>query len=30
MFELASTEEDAEKRKEYLTFVVGGGGYTGN
>lgn len=29
MFELASTEEDAEKRKEYLTFVVGGGGYTG-
>lgn len=29
MFEMASTEEDPDKRKEYLTFVVGGGGYTG-
>jgi len=29
MFETASTEIDTEKRKEYLTFVVGGGGYTG-
>jgi len=29
MFEMASAEQDAEKRKEYLTFVVGGGGYTG-
>ncbi len=28
-FFLASSEKDAEKRKELLTFVVGGGGYTG-
>ncbi len=27
--ERASLESDAEKRKELLTFVVGGGGYTG-
>lgn len=27
--ERASTEEDAIKRRELLTFVVGGGGYTG-
>lgn len=29
MFELASKEKDKEKRKELLTFVVGGGGFTG-
>ncbi|HZJ57840.1 MAG TPA: FAD-dependent oxidoreductase [Clostridia bacterium] len=29
MFELASHEEDADKKKEMLTFVVGGGGFTG-
>ncbi len=29
MFELASRETDKEKRKEYLTIVVGGGGFTG-
>lgn len=29
MFKAASTEPDEEKRREYLTFVVGGGGFTG-
>lgn len=29
MFELAEEEKDAEKRKELLTFVVGGAGFTG-
>ncbi|KXG77056.1 NAD(P)/FAD-dependent oxidoreductase [Thermotalea metallivorans] len=29
MFQLASQEKNFEKRKEYLTFVVGGGGFTG-
>lgn len=29
MFEQAAEEKDAEKRKEILTFVVGGGGFTG-
>lgn len=29
MFKIADTEKDAAKRKEYLTFVVGGGGFTG-
>jgi NADH dehydrogenase len=27
--ELANEEEDASRRREFLTFVVGGGGYTG-
>ena len=29
MFDLASQETNKEKRSEYLTFVVGGGGFTG-
>jgi len=29
MFEKASKEKDSKKRKELLTFVVGGGGFTG-
>ncbi|NLN41604.1 MAG: FAD-dependent oxidoreductase [Clostridiales bacterium] len=29
MFKQAAEEKDAEKRKEILTFVVGGGGFTG-
>lgn len=29
MFELARTEQDPVKRQELLTFVVGGGGFTG-
>ncbi|NLY42579.1 MAG: FAD-dependent oxidoreductase [Clostridiaceae bacterium] len=29
MFELAQKEKNIEKRKELLTFVVGGGGFTG-
>lgn len=29
MFQLASREQDPDKRKEMLTFVVGGGGFTG-
>ncbi|WHH56908.1 NAD(P)/FAD-dependent oxidoreductase [Petroclostridium sp. X23] len=29
MFDLAKSEKDIEKRKELLTFVVGGGGFTG-
>lgn len=29
MFKAASTEPDEAKRREYLTFVVGGGGFTG-
>lgn len=29
MFQLAAREEDPQKRKEMLTFVVGGGGFTG-
>ncbi|MFZ5967211.1 MAG: FAD-dependent oxidoreductase [Bacillota bacterium] len=29
MFDLASRESNKEKRKSYLTFVVGGGGFTG-
>ncbi|MBB6214892.1 NADH dehydrogenase [Anaerosolibacter carboniphilus] len=29
MFQLASKEQNAERRKEYLTLVVGGGGFTG-
>ena len=29
MFELASRETNKEKRSQYLTFVVGGGGFTG-
>lgn len=29
MFHLASKESDSEKRQSYLTFVVGGGGFTG-
>jgi len=29
MFELASRESNKEKRSEYLTIVVGGGGFTG-
>ncbi|MCL5962202.1 MAG: NAD(P)/FAD-dependent oxidoreductase [Chloroflexi bacterium] len=29
MFALAKTEADAEVRKRFLTFVVGGGGFTG-
>ncbi|HOB19900.1 MAG TPA: NAD(P)/FAD-dependent oxidoreductase [Candidatus Atribacteria bacterium] len=29
MFKLASKEEDEDKRKELLTFAVGGGGFTG-
>ena len=29
MFRLASREEDPSKRKELLTFVIGGGGFTG-
>lgn len=29
MFKLASEEKDENKRREYLTFVVGGGGFTG-
>ncbi|TDX52114.1 NAD(P)/FAD-dependent oxidoreductase [Orenia marismortui] len=29
MFSLASTETDPEKRQELLTFIIGGGGFTG-
>lgn len=29
MFKAASSEPDEQKRREYLTFVVGGGGFTG-
>ncbi|HHV19098.1 MAG TPA: FAD-dependent oxidoreductase [Thermoanaerobacterales bacterium] len=29
MFKIASTEKDVTKRKDLLTFVVGGGGFTG-
>jgi len=29
MFQLAAKEEDPDKRREMLTFVVGGGGFTG-
>ncbi|MDI3480917.1 MAG: hypothetical protein PWQ97_572 [Tepidanaerobacteraceae bacterium] len=29
MFKAASNEPDGQKRREYLTFVVGGGGFTG-
>ncbi|MFT9496705.1 FAD-dependent oxidoreductase [Anaerosolibacter sp.] len=29
MFQLASKEQNIERRKEYLTLVVGGGGFTG-
>ena len=29
MFQKASSEKDPIKRKAYLTFAVGGGGFTG-